>query len=183
MDKRRRIALLVVTLVIMIASIILIIYFGPENIIKMLGIENTYLFIFFFAILDGVSFLSSASFFGILALLSSNLPAIPVIIVSSLGLTIGDIFYYLIGKNIKELGKDTKYDEKVVKVRSWFSKFPNRLKFIFIYLYTAISPFPKDVLCLALGITEYPILKVVVPMFLGNATFVAILIYVVTLFS
>lgn len=166
----------------MITTIGLIIYWGPEAIIEKLGIENSYLFIFLFSILDGVSFLTAASFFSILVLISAQLPILPLIAISAFGLTIGDSLYHTLGKNIKTLGEDSKYVEPVRKLKVWMDKFHPRWKFLFIFLYTAISPFPKDILCLTLGLTDYNFLKAMIPMLLGNATFVGILLYTATLF-
>ncbi len=182
MNKTKKTILLVFTLGIMLVTIGLIIYLGPEAIIEKLGIENSYLFIFLFSILDGVSFLTAASFFSILVLMSAQLPILPLIIISAFGLTIGDTLYYTLGKNIKELGEESKYAQPVKKLKDWMNKFHPRWRFLFIFLYTSISPFPKDILCLTLGLTDYNFAKAMIPMLLGNGAFVGILLFTASLF-
>lgn len=175
--KTLKYVFLTLLLIVMVSFIVAILYYGPSDIVEMLGVQNTYLLLFIFAILDGVSFLTSASFFGSLILISKDIPIVPLVIVSSIGLTIGDLFYYLFGLNIKNLIQDGRVYGKVQKVKGWFDRFPDRLKFVFIYLYTAVSPFPKDILCITLGVVHYPAVRIIIPMFLGNATFIVILLY------
>lgn len=152
---------------------ILFIYIKPEEIIEAIGVKNGYLIISFFALFGGFSAFTSVSFYAtVIAFTIGGLNPFLLALVALPCLFIGDVVYYYFGKSMHAVfpPKIQKFIERVTK----FLYKPRVYKFspIFIFLYVGISPLPPDLLITTLSIAKYPFRKMIIPLLLGEATFV-----------
>lgn len=171
-NKHRDILAFGMFLSIMILLIFVILFYGPKQIVDYIGINNSFLIIFLFAIFGGVSSFTSASFYTTLgAFYFGGLNPLTLIIIGAIGLTIGDCFFYYLGFKGYNLGKNTKYKDKIKFLKMKIRNISLKWKFVFIFLYAGVSLFPKDLLCFTLGLMKIPLLHSMIPMFLGNVLF------------
>lgn len=183
MKKRtKQIFFVSLTLLLLISIIVLIVSVGPETIVESIGVENAYLLLFLFAIFGGVSAFTAPSFYATLAgFFMAGLDPISIALIGALGLAIGDSIFYFMGLKGHELTKKTRYREEITRVQQKINKVPKKWATIFIFLYASLSIFPKDILCLAMGISKYPYIKFIIPMSLGNLFFIFIFLYLVSI--
>lgn len=156
-------------------ALLLFIFFyfvNPEEIIDSLGVTNSYLVLFFVALIGGASSFTSSSYYAtIITFAVSGLNPFWMALVAGSGLTIGDSIFYLLGtwgrNNIS--GHARILAEKYV---GWFSQKPKRFIQAIIYIYTGFSPLPGDILMIILSFARFPYKSFVVPVLLGNITLV-----------
>ncbi len=164
-----------------IASIFVIVFYGPSQIVDYIGVNNSFLIIFLFAMFGGVSSFTSASFYTTLgAFYLGGLNPFILVLLGAIGLTIGDCFFYYLGLKGYHLGKRTKYEDKIGLIKKKFQNISTKWKFVFIFLYAGISLFPKDLLCFTLGLVKNPFWYSMIPMFLGNTLFNALFLLLIS---
>jgi membrane protein DedA with SNARE-associated domain len=179
--RKRRVLFLSLIIILMLSLFFLLLYYGPQEIINEIGVGNSYIILFLFAIFGGVSALTATSFFATLgAFYFGGLNLFVLVFIGGIGLTIGDSFFYYVGRKSHELSRHTSYKNRVVKLKNKLEGMSPRLAFLFIFLYAAITPLPKDILCFVLGFGEHPYIKSMTPMFIGNMVFLLIFLFLVS---
>lgn len=170
---------IVTILLILIISIILFsIFYSPQRLVEKIGVENSYLVILLFAIFGGVSAFTSATFYTIMATFyTGGLNFFWLIFLGAIGLTIGDSFFYYFGKKSHDLVNETKYKKKIIKLKKFLREIPPRWAYLFIVGYASITPFPKDILCIVLGILNFSYKKFLVLFLIGNFIFNLLFLY------
>ena len=165
---------------ILIISILIWIWllqtYGAETIVDYIGAENGYLVIFLVALFGGVSSFTGVTYVAtIITLASAGLNPLGVALASGVGVSFGDTAYYYIGKyGLRELAS-THFESHLEKFTHWLQTKPKAILFFGVYVYTSFSPFPNDVLAIALGLSRQS-LKVTLPaLVLGNITFTLLL--------
>lgn len=162
-------------LCVIILVIGLLSYLEPEDIISKLGIENTYLAIFAFAIFGGVSAFSAAGFYGTLFYFAhSGMNPFILAGFSAFGVLIGDFIFWYIGVEGRKLIKNEE-NTYAIRLSGWLKQKPRWFVPIIIYAYTGLSPFPGDILMLALAFTGYRPRDIIIPTFFGNYTLALII--------
>lgn len=180
--NKKRLLIFLVTLILIASLIFLLILYGPEEIIKKMGVKNSYIVIFLIAIFGGVSAFTATFFFATLATFyTGGLNIFLLIILGSVGLTIGDSVFYYVGKKGYEFSKGTNHSKKIESLERKLKRMSPKWIFTFIFLYAAISPFPKDILCFVLGFGRYPYIKSMTPMLLGNSVFNTLFLLLISL--
>lgn len=155
---------------------------GPAELVDSTGIVTSYLVLFFFAIFGGVSALTSASFYATMAAFhAGGLDLWLLVVIGAVGLTIGDTFFYYVGRKSGDLAKETRHAEKARRLQRWVGRLPPKWIRVFVYVYAAVFPFPKDILCFVLGLTRYPFWQSMIPMLLGNLTYNLLFLEIVSL--
>ena len=183
MNKRtKNIIYIAFTIAFLILIISLLVMIEPETIVSTLGVNNSYLVLFIFAIFGGVSAFTSASFYAtMVAFYQGNLNLFYLALVGAIGLAIGDSFFYYIGLKGHELTRKTSYKKKIEYLQKKIDRIPPKLTSLFIFIYAGMTVFPKDILCLAFGLSRYSYIKFIIPMSMGNLLFNFIVLYVVSL--
>lgn len=154
---------------------ILFIYIPPQEIIELIGVRNGYLIIAFFALFGGFSAFTSFSFYAtVIGFTIGGLNPFLLTLVAAPGLFLGDSFYYYFGNVMNQV-----FPQRIRNLIDRITRFIHRPKIyrispIFIYLYVGISPLPPDVLIVALSACKYPYRKMIIPLLLGEMTFVLI---------
>ncbi len=154
---------------------IFFLFVDPKNIVASLGVTNSYLVLFFVAMIGGASSFTSSSYYAtIVTFAMSGLDPFVMALVAGTGLTISDTVFYLIGSwgrnNIS--GPARVWFEKYSQ---WFSEKPKIVIQGIVYVYTGFLPLPGDVLMMILSFSRFPIKSFIIPAFLGNITMVLLL--------
>jgi len=146
------------------------IFIGPSKLVEFVGVDNVYLFTFFFGIIGGVSTLTATSFYASLftfALGGAN-PFI-LALFSAPGVLIGDLAFWYAAREGKDLlGRS--FSKTLNRFSKWLLEGPRWLVPVVSYIYTGLSPFPGDFLMISLALIDFPIKRVVIPILLGNYT-------------
>lgn len=145
-------------------------FISPDEIIEIIGIENSYWVIFLVALLGGVSSFTSTSFFATFATFAAG-GSNPFILAAlgAIAMMIGDSLFFYLGVRGRE-ALISKHEDKVKKLKDWLEERPEWMIPLIIYVYNGFTPLPADVLMIALALIKYPFKKIVVPMVLGHMT-------------
>ena len=149
---------------------IFLFYIDIDELITNIGIENTYLILFLVAAVSGTSFLTSASFYAVfLSYAQADLHPLVLGIVGGLGMSIGDSIFFLVSKrtgDVMNLSKNKTYR----KVFTYIARLPHWGVYVFTYLYASFSPFPNDILMVALGVLRFRYSRIIPIIIIGNIT-------------
>lgn len=150
-----------------------------ESIANNFSAGGSYVVAFFVALLGGVSVFTSSSYLATLVALSLG-PANPILLAISAGaaLTLGDnLFYYFGTKGRGSL--PPLVIKKLDRLSDWLEKKSKRFISAFVYVYTGLTPLPADALMIALSFANYPMRRLILPVFLGNVTLVLVIYHLV----
>lgn len=149
---------------------IFLFFIDIDELIAHIGIENTYLILFLVAAVSGTSFLTSASFYAVfLSYAQADLHPLALGIIGGLGMSIGDSIFFLISKragDVMSLSKNRTYR----KIFAYISRLPHWGVYLFTYLYASFSPFPNDLLMVALGVLRFRYSRIIPIIIIGNIT-------------
>lgn len=150
---------------------------SPEKIVDELGVSNSLWVAFLVSLLGGVSTLTSASFFTVIgALAIGGVNPLYLAAAAAPGLFVGDIVFYYFGLRLRDV-----LEEKYKRQMNWLSNLINNrhhaLVTVVVFLYTGFSPFPGDILMMALASAKYPLKKVIFPLVAGNFVLAWIIAY------
>lgn len=156
---------------------ILFFFINPREIVDILGVQNSYLVLFCIALLGGVSSLTSSSYYAaIVTFTISGLNPFIMAFIAGIGLTLGDLFFYLLGSwgrnNISGYAR-----RLAEKYSSWLLKKPKWVVQTIIYIYTGFSPLPVDILMVILSFARFPYKSFIFPLFFGNITLVLVIAF------
>jgi len=161
----------IVVALFIIAWSILLFLIDPQTIVQKVGIKNSYLIIFFFAALGGVSTFTSTPFYAtVLTFSAGGLNPVLISLSAVPGLVFGDYIFYFFGKKGKDVIRDYSR-ERFDKVVLSFKNKPKWLVRFITYIYTGLTPLPGDLLMLALAFTGYRFRDMLVFIMLGHFTF------------
>lgn len=157
-------------IILLIAWSIFLFYIDVNTVIASIGIENTYVILFLVAAVSGTSFLTSASFYVVyLAYVHADLHPLTLGIVGGLGMSIGDSLFFFLSRtagDVMNLSKNKTYK----KLFAYISRLPHWGVYIFTYLYASFSPFPNDILMVALGVLRFRYSRIIPIIIIGNIT-------------
>lgn len=171
---KRDIAIVTLLILFIVAWSVFLIYNPPEKIVGFLGVENTYLVIFLLAAIGGVSAFTSTSFYAALVTISlGGVNPVFLALFASVGLTVGDIVFYAIGKKGKNCAMPNygKYIDRPLRLVEEVSD-TTIMALIFFY---SLTPLPSDILAIALAILGFPLKKMIPPLLVGNFALTLIL--------
>jgi len=173
---RRRVTFVGLLLGIVVWVIALTVY-GPTVIIQKVGTNHGYALAFLMAFIGSVTFLTTITIYPALVTFAlGGLNPYILIMVSALGLTLGDLFFYYFGYTARGfVAERTK--KTFARFMSWLEKAPSGLFPFFFYLYIGFTPLPNNLLAASLALTGYPMRRFVLPDFLGNITLPVIVVY------
>ncbi|MDW7731329.1 MAG: hypothetical protein SCH66_02740 [Methanolobus sp.] len=173
-SRKRDIAILTILVIFIVAWSVFLIYYPPEKIVGFLGVQNTYLIVFLLAAIGGVSAFTSTSFYAALVTISLG-GANPVFLAlfASVGLTLGDIVFYTIGKKGKNC-VTSNYGKYIDRSLRLVEDVSDTTIIILIFFYS-LTPLPSDILAIVLAILGFPLKKMVPPLIIGNFVLTLIL--------
>ena len=172
MSKSIKKTVYLVFLAIFILLLYLVYTIWPAQIVDFIWLENTYLVIFFFAFVWWVFFLTAATFYTTLAtFVVWWADLLTLSLISAIWLTIGDFFFYFLGRKAKLFINDSKYKSKVEKFSNWIRAKSDKTIFWFLLLYWSFAPLPNDIPSSWLWIAWYNWKKMILPIFVWNINY------------
>jgi len=145
-------------------------FVSPEDAIAALGVENSYAFLFLLAFCSGLLAFSGIPYHWVLiALALGGLNPWLLGLAAAVGVILGDSTSYLIGYYGHHV-VPARWRDSVEKLSSFMHRHP-RLVPAFFFVYGSIAPFSNDLIGITMGVARYPILRVMVPLGLGNFVF------------
>lgn len=177
MKKTKKAFFIFLSLLLFLGLFSVLFFFVPlEDIVSSFGIKNSYIFIFVFALIGGVSSFTSASFYATVAYLGSQgFSPIVLAIVVAPALLLGDYLFYFLGKEGRVSISNESIKKSIDSVSLWFEKKPKTFFPLFIYIYGAFTPFPADILMFSLAFIKYPFKKAMPFILLGHITLISII--------
>ncbi len=170
-------ALFLFVLALIVSVMVLLIIYSPERFIEMIGVENSYIVLFFLGLLGGVSSLTATSFLVTASGFAlGGLNPFVIGVVSGVGMTLGDLLFFLLGKKGRDVSKGV-LRIKLEKVSEWISQKPPWLIFVVVFTYLAFTPFPGDILIVSLALFGVPLKLLIVPFLLGNIVLITLVTY------
>ncbi len=185
MNKKIRRMLDIFLLLIIIAWIVFLYIEGPEQVIETIGVHNGYLIVFFASLIGGIATVSIITVYPtIIAFAIGGLNPYILGIIAATSLTIANLIYFYLGAKSRSIANlHSRFDKICSIILRWMNKRPEWLIPILIWAYVGLSPFSNNLLTTSGGLIEYPIKKIIIPLFVGNVTFMIILAYFVILFK
>lgn len=172
--RRRDILILGLLIIFILAWSVFLVYYPPEDIVGYLGVHNTYLLVFLLAAIGGVSAFTSTSFYTALVTISLG-GANPgyIALFASVGLTLGDIVFYQIGKKGKQC-VPSNYGKYISLFLRSVEDAGDRKVVSLIFVYS-LTPLPSDILAIGLALAGFPLKKMIPPLLIGNFVLILIL--------
>lgn len=173
MKVKRNFLILLATL---IGWLLILQLVGPEKLVEYIGIENGYVVITLIALFGGVSSFTGVTYIAaIITFASVGLSPVGLAIASGIGVSFGDTLYFYLGKHGRSSISQGSLHTFFEKVTKWLEGKSEYWVSLFTVTYTAISPFPNDILALTLGALRQRYIIVVPAMICGNIIFTFIL--------
>lgn len=171
-EKSRRI-FLVIALAVVLWSVFLSLY-DPVQIVKMLGVRNAYIFVFLLAMIGGVSLFTTTLFYtSLIAISFSGVDPVWLSLSASTGLLSGDLVIYHLSRTGSQCIPE-RYGSIVARLRRRTEKYSDGKMIILIFFYS-MTPLPSDAISIVLGISSFPIRKMVLPLILGKSMLILVL--------
>lgn len=165
-------------LVLLVALIIVFLFFfDASEIVERIGIQNSYLVMFFVSLFGGFSAGGSFSFIAtLITFTSGGLNPLYLGIIAGVALAIGDLFMFYAASRGRELFT-SRYDKKIKRLSHFVDGKNNLFIEVFIFIYMAIAPLPNDLLLVSLAAIKFPQKRIIIPLILGDFVFPMIVIY------
>jgi len=160
-----------IMIVIFVGWSILIYAYSPVEIIRFIGIKNSYLLMFVLGLIGGTSIFFPLPYYLFeFTLAAGKINPLVLGISTGLGVIAGETTSYLIGYTGREVlsGRMVKFAEKV---NIWCSSKHSWLVPIALFFYGIFIPFPNDLIIIPLGVARYPYWKMMIPLGVGNIIF------------
>lgn len=172
-EKSRQIFVLI-ALFIILWSIILT-FHTPAQIVATLGVRNVYMFVFLLAMIGGVSIFTTTLFYTSLVTISfGGVDVVWLSLFASTGLLFGDLVIYYLSRTGSQCVPE-KYESIIVRLIGWTERYSDRKMIMLIFFYS-LTPLPSDAISIVLGVSSFPVRKMVLPLILGK--FVLILVFI-----
>ena len=159
-----------IVIVVWFAASGFLVYYSPEGLIELIGVENAYVFLLLFAFASGVSFFGGVPYHMMLiALAAAGLDPWLLGLSATVGVMLGDSTSYAIGYHGRAL-VPVHLEKPIHAISSWLGRRP-RFAPLFFLLYGSLVPFSNDFVGVITGLARYPFLRVIVPLACGNLIF------------
>ncbi len=156
--RRRDILILGMLIVFILAWSVFLIHYPPEEIVGHLGVNNTYLLVFLLAAIGGVSAFTPTSFYTALVTISlGGVEPVCIAVFASVGLTLGDIVFYVIGKKGKQC-VPSKYGKHLGRSLQLVKDAGDKKVALLIFAYS-LTPLPRTYWQLDLHLRDSPLRK------------------------
>ena len=165
--------------VFIIAGWAILFYFiSPKTLVGDIGIQNSYIVVFVLGIICGFSSATSSTFYVAVAALSHG-GAHPLVLGLSggLGLCISDFaFYFVVSRGTQTI--ETEWKSVSDFIKKWMKKAPTIAVYPFVFVYSAFSPLPNDIILVVLAVAKTPFKNIAPFLFAGDIVSTIILAYI-----
>lgn len=174
-NRKRNIRLLALLSLLILAWLVVLFYYSPNEIVESLGVHNVYAFVFLLAMIGGVSTFTSTTFYtALITLALGDVNPVWLALFASIGLTFGDLFFYYLGSKGRQCVPG-KYENNVFRLTRWMEKIDDKITMLLIFFYS-LTPLPSDIIAIALAIAGFPFRKMILPLLAGNFTLIILLV-------
>ncbi|MEK7461571.1 MAG: hypothetical protein AAB586_00670 [Patescibacteria group bacterium] len=161
----------------LLVFILISLYITPKEIVDYIGVQNTYAVSFLLAVFGGLSTVTGISFFASIVTFSSG-GANPFLLglFGGLGIFISDtIFFFIARYSVQVFQKNI----KPVSLRfvSRMQKVSLGLVLFGVYIYIGFTPFPNDILMIALVLMGVSFKRLAPVLLVGSITVVMLVAY------
>ena len=157
-----------VILLFIIGWTLLLYFYGPKEIVRLLGVQNSYLMAFLISMFGAFSsFTTFSTYPAVVTLAAGKINPYFLGIVAGLGLSVGDVLFFYFGVTARGV-VSKKFKERLENILEWLKDKPDFFIQAFIFFYVGFTPFPNNVLTGSLALIAYPFRKVVLPLVLGD---------------
>ncbi len=153
-------------------------YFIPADaVIAKVGVENTYLVAFGVALLAGFSSLSGAAAYATLIQFSlAGANPLYLGLSSGVGIFLSDsAFYFLLMRGRSSISPH--FPELFERIRRFFIRIPDLLVYVSVFVFSAFTPIPNDLVLAALAFAGYRYRNFWPALLLGDITLTLLLSY------
>jgi hypothetical protein len=178
--KRKHWLILAGLVLFVIAWSILLYFISPQELVKKIGVGQSYLAMFLIAVFGGVSTFTAASYLAALTTFAAGgLNPLLLGLIAGTGLTISDSFFFYLGTKGRKVvsGKPEDWADRFEK---WMRKQPDWFAPVITYVYAGLTPLPNDFLTVGLAFAEVKYKRIIIPLWLGNMTLTALGAYLAT---
>ncbi|AEH60936.1 conserved hypothetical protein [Methanosalsum zhilinae DSM 4017] len=176
--KRSMQIFFIIALFVVLWSIFLHFY-PPAQIVAMLGVRNVYIFVFLLAMIGGVSIFTTTLFYtSLITIAFGGVNLIWLSLFASTGLLFGDLIFYYMAKTGSQCVPQ-KYENIVSRLKEFMYRYSDRTIIFIIFAYS-LTPLPSDAISIVLGVSAFPIRKMILPLILGK--FLLILLFIEIVF-
>ncbi len=177
-EKSRQIFVLIALFIILWS--VFLSFYTPAQVVAALGVRNVYIFVFLLAMIGGVSIFTTTLFYTSLVTISfGGVDVIWLSLFASAGLLFGDLVIYYLSRTGSQCVPE-KYESIIVRLIGWTERFSDRKMITLIFFYS-LTPLPSDAISIVLGVSSFPIRKMILPLFLGKFVLIVIFIELVML--
>lgn len=171
MNKKRKEKTLafsaLIVLILIISWSIIIYYMSPEQIIRLIGLNNGYAITFIGGVLGGTSlFFPFPNYLIVLTFGAAGLNPWLLAGIATAGVIIGESTSYIVGRASNSL-LSTRWSERAHRLKKRLTTTKSWRIFILLIL-IGIVPIPNDYILVPLGLMRYPFWKAIIPLGIGN---------------
>ncbi|MEN8375044.1 MAG: hypothetical protein ABFS34_06290 [Gemmatimonadota bacterium] len=165
-------------LTFLIAWTLLLRRMGAEGLVERIGVRNGYLLVFTVAAAGGLSTLTSVALYTTVATLAAGgLNPVVLGLFAGTGLTIGDSLFFLVGLEGRRVSSG-RLERRLERMSAWLERRPGWALRLAIFVYAGLTPFPNDVMVMAIAAAGVRYRLIVPSLLAGNlvlATLTALL--------
>jgi len=149
-------------------------YVGPGQIVDVVGVDNTYLYVFLLAAIGGLSTLSGTVLYSsLITFAAGGVSPLLLGFAAGVGLFISDsIFFFLAKRGTKSV--PASWQPWLTKWNNLVTRYPRWAVILFIFFLLGFTPMPNDVLMIILALTGFTYRELILA-FLGGSLCVALI--------
>lgn len=169
--RAARIALRLVLLGVVVAAVVWAnVYAAQHDMVRQTATDFGYFGILVAAAISGFNLLVPIpviAFFPFF--MEVGLQPVPTVLVIAMGMTLGDLVGYLLGRTARDVVRPWKSDT-IRRLETLRERHP-RLPLLIMFLYAALAPAPNELLVMPLAFIRYPVAGIFMAVLAGNLIF------------
>ena len=170
-ERTRRLGTVLLALLFVAGWAVLMFVMSPAELVDSLGVEQAYLVVFLLGVIGALASMTTFSTYpAIVTFAVGGMNPIGLVLVTALGLTIGDWLFYSLVTRVKGL-LGGKLHDRTLQLERWLDGLPDRRVQVVTFVWVGLLPLANNILTGALAIGGYHFRRIVIPIALGNTVF------------
>lgn len=170
----------IILILIIVAWTIFLWTHGPDRVVAMIGVQNSYILLLVSSFLGGLTTLSSAFVYPTtVSLALGGIHPVLIGIFAGIGLSIANSLFYYFGLKGRFLVKrrSNRFAKYTRNLLQWINKGPRWLMPISVFTYVGLTPLPNNLLMVSGGLISCPFKRMILPLIFGNVSFLTVFHY------